>query len=250
MKISFLLCLIILLACGNINPENQQSDKPTHKKWHSLLQKHVTIEGMVDYEGMIADSTLLNEYLQILSNNAPNTYWSENEKLAYWINLYNASTIKLITKHYPITSIKDIGSAIQIPFINTPWQIKFISISNKLYHLDDIEHNIIRQYFDEPRIHFALVCAAMSCPKLRNEVYTAGQLDKQLTNQAQLFLTDTSKNKISRNAIIISKIFRWYGGDFKKKTKLIEYLNQFSITTIDLNAKVDYMDYDWCLNSQ
>ncbi len=240
---------IVLTTCGQpplYNGEN--SSVPNHLAWDSLLQSHVNNDGLVDYEAFIRDSTKLNLYLLELSISPPDNIWDESDQLAYWINLYNASTIRLVTQHYPIESIKDIGSSIQIPFVNTPWQKEFIKVLDKTLDLDDIEHNIIREQFDEPRIHFALVCAAMSCPSLRNEAYIGSTLDNQLTDQAKIFLSDLDKNNISSNHIIISKLFNWYGRDFKKNSTLIEYLNKYSPTLINKDAETDFMDYEWSLN--
>ena len=250
MKNWLILYLNLLISCSFINQESEQSIIPNHKIWDDLLQSHVNEFGEVNYKGMKSDSSILNQYLELLTNNPPNSKWSNNQELAYWINLYNAETVKLITKYYPIESIKDIGSKVQIPFFNTPWQIEFISINKKKYDLDDIEHNIIRKKFDEPRIHFALVCAAMSCPKLRNKAYKSENLNEQLDDQAKLFLADISKNQLKSAYIKLSKIFWWYEGDFKNKNSLIEFINRYSSVTIADNAQIDYMDYDWSLNAQ
>ena len=248
------LVITLLLAtsfshCTPLNPQDQDSRPLSHELWDQLLKKHVDDEGMVDYKGFSQDSSQLKIYLKGLSENAPNgKHWSEADQLAYWINAYNAFTIDLVLKHYPVESIKDIGPSIQIPLVNTPWQIKFIEINGEKYNLDNLEHNIIRKNFNEPRIHFALVCAAISCPKLRNEAYNGHSLDQQLTDQTRAFLSNENKNRIAENKIEISKIFKWYGGDFKKETSLIQYLNQYTEVTIRDNAKVSYTDYDWGLN--
>lgn len=242
--------LLIITGCTQINPHNETSTPIKHTIWDMLLHKHVDSLGLVNYQGFMSDSIQIDTYLEILSNNAPNSRWSKNEQLAYWINLYNAYTIKLIINHYPLKSIKDIGASIQIPFVNTPWQIEFIKIGTEFYSLDDIEHNIIRANFAEPRVHFALVCAALSCPKLRNEAYQGKILERQLTDQAVDFLEDTSKNILTEEHIMISKIFWWFKGDFTNTTSLIEYLNQYAPITINSDAEIDYKDYSWTLNEQ
>ena len=239
------------VQCTSLNPQDQDSWPVSHELWDKLLKKYVDEKGMVNYVGFMQDSSQLKAYLKLLSENAPNNNrWSKDDQLAYWINAYNAFTVDLVLKHYPVKSIKDIGPAIQIPLVNTPWQIKFIEINGKEHDLDNIEHNIIRKNFDEPRIHFALVCAAISCPRLRNEAFTGQALEEQLTDQAKVFLSNDSKNRISEEKIEISKIFKWYGGDFKKGTSLIELLNQYTDVEIKANAKVSYMDYDWKLNAR
>ena len=187
----------------------------------------------------------------MLESNAPQKGWTEDQKLAYWINAYNAFTLELILDNYPVKSIKDIGATIKIPFVNTPWDIKFINIGGEEYDLNNLEHGIIRKDFEEPRIHFALVCAAVSCPKLQNRAYLPESLDAQLTKAAKEFLADPKKNEIKgENKAILSKLFNWYGGDFTKKMSLEEYINQYSDINIFPNAKINYINYDWSLNEQ
>jgi hypothetical protein len=238
---------MIFLSCSS-QVVDTGSEPVRHDLWHTLLQKHVKPNGRVDYKGFIKDSTLLNDYLKLLSNNHPNDKnWTKDEQLAYWINAYNAFTIKLVCEHYPVSSIKDIKPG--IPFINSVWDIPFIQIEGQEYDLNNIEHSIIRGEFSEPRIHFALNCASYSCPNLSNEAYTADQLDEQLTIAAQSFLRDTSKNRLEQDDVQLSKIFLWYGRDFKKTgMSKIEYINQYTPLSIDEDASIDYLDYDWRLN--
>ena len=238
-------------SCGSIAlPASMAKDPPSHQAWTVLLQKYVDEKGMVDYKAFLKDREQLKNYLQLLEENPPSEQWSEAEKLAYWINAYNAYTIDLVLEHYPLKSIKDIGSIIQIPFVNSPWDIKFIEIGGKQYDLNNIEHNIIREEFEEPRIHFALVCAAVSCPKLRREAYTAKELEAQLEEQTKAFLAKPERNKIGSKGVKISKLFDWYQGDFTKEGSLIDFLNQYAPVQIKEGAEIDYMEYDWRLNEQ
>lgn len=226
------------------------SNPVDHKLWDELLKANVNDKGYVNYKGMIADSTKLNKYLDMLSVNVPDEeVWSKSAQLAYWINAYNAFTVRLIIRNYPEKSIKDLAGG--IPFINTPWDIKFIHIGDETYDLNNIEHGIIRKQFDEERIHFAVVCAAMSCPPLRNEAYTADKLDSQLDDQARKFFNDPTKNKISKDKAEISPILKWYGGDFKDKApSLREYVNQYSKVQINQGVDIGFTDYNWALNEQ
>lgn len=223
----------------------------SHSGFDQLLQKYVDDQGMVNYKGLLTDRAKLKSYLSVLESNAPTKSWTRDQELAYWINAYNAYTLDLILEHYPVKSIKDIGSTIKIPFVSTAWDIKFINIGGKEYDLNNIEHGIIRKKFDEPRIHFALVCAAVSCPKLQNRAYLPEKLDEQLTKAAKEFLANSAKNNIKNsNEATLSKLFNWYGGDFKKKTTLIEYINQYAPTKLNKGAEIDWMDYNWALNEQ
>lgn len=220
----------------------------SHQAFNGILQKYVSSAGNVNYKHLLKDSTSLSQYLKNLSNNPPATNWSRDEKLAYWINAYNGFTLQLILRHYPVKSIKDIGSKIKIPFVNTPWDAKFIRIGKNYVDLNHIEHGILRKQFSEPRIHFAIVCASVSCPKLLNEAYTPEKLNQQLNEQASNFINDPSRNKITPNAIRLSKIFSWFKGDFTKKGSLINFLNQYSKIKINPNASFSTLDYNWNLN--
>lgn len=245
-------CLILSFSCNGVNTPGSNADPVSHQIWDRLLKKHVDEKGLVDYKGLKNDQTELRNYLELLGKAAPNKKsWTRDEQLAYWINAYNAFTVELILNHYPVESIKDIGSGPLITFVNSPWDIKFIEIGNKKLDLNNIEHGIIRKDFDDSRVHFALVCAARSCPELRNEAYTGAKLDRQLEEEAISFINNTARNKITEGKIKISKYFDWYAGDFEADGKsIIDYLNQFSKTKISKNAAVEFLDYDWKLNEQ
>ncbi|MCK5280145.1 MAG: DUF547 domain-containing protein [Cyclobacteriaceae bacterium] len=220
-----------------------------HEQWTILLQKYVDRDGMADYKGFQKDSINLISYLNELSTNPPDeNTWSNEEQIAYWINAYNAFTIKLIIDHYPLNSIKDIGSAIQIPFINSPWDIKFIEINGEKLDLNNIEHSILRKKFNEPRIHFAINCASFSCPKLRREAYSEDKLDVQLNEQAVDFINDPHRNMINGSQAEVSKIFSWFKGDFTKNGSLTDFLNKYAKIKIDEDVKISYIKYDWSLN--
>jgi len=211
----------------------------SHATWDQLLKNYVNAKGKVNYKGFKND-VRFNKYLIKLQENKPGSNWTSNEKLAFWINAYNAFTIKLILDNYPVKSIRDIEKA---------WDKVFIKIGDSHYSLNDIEHHIIRKYFNEPRIHFALVCAAHSCPLLRNEAYTASKLINQLNKQAMQFINDPERNTISKEKVRISQIFNWFEEDFTRKGTLIQYLNKYSEVEINENAKVEYLEYDWSLNA-
>ncbi|WP_394330919.1 DUF547 domain-containing protein [Hymenobacter glacialis] len=222
-----------------------------HGAFDKLLKKHVSAQGLVDYKGFKADEQAFDQYLAMLSKNPPAASWSKNDQMAYWINAYNAYTIRLVLDHYPVQSIKDIGSKIKIPFVTTPWAIKFFSIGGEKTSLDNIEHGILRKKFDDPRIHFALVCASISCPRLRNEAFTASELEKQLEDQARDFVNDPTKNKIGKSTAQLSKYFDWYKGDWEKSGQSVaKWVNRYSKTKMSTNAKVGYLDYNWNLNKQ
>ncbi len=240
--------MIIVLLMSVMHASSQS--KLSHEAFDRLLKKHVKADGKVNYKGFQKDSAALNQYLKLLSKTPPNEKtWTRQEQMAYWINAYNAFTIQLIIKYYPIKSIKDIGSSIQIPFVNTPWNIKFITIGNEKMDLNNIEHGKLRKEFDDPRIHMALVCASKSCPILLNEAYTENQLEQQLDRQSKAFLADSFRNKITPDKPQISMIFKWYGSDFARNGGSVSsFINSHCPVKIKPGAKISYLDYDWGLN--
>ncbi|KAA5828060.1 DUF547 domain-containing protein [Algibacter amylolyticus] len=225
---------------NNIEHQTQEVAPSTlnHNDWDSLLQKHVSAQGNVNYKGFKTDRKALTTYITKLGNHVPDNSWLKEEKLAYWINTYNALTVDLILRHYPIKSIKD---------IKNPWDQRFWKLGNTWYNLNEIEHDILRK-MDDPRIHFAIVCASFSCPKLQNEAFTSQTINNQLNVATKAFLSDSTRNNISENSIKISKIFQWFSKDFKQHGSLIDFLNRYSAITIFAKAKKSYKDYNWDLN--
>lgn len=218
----------------------------SHAKWNRLVAKNVTAAGQVNYKGFIDDEILFDKYLKLLSENPPANNWSEEEHLAYWINAYNAFTVKLIIDHYPVKSIKDLGGAVTM--VNSAWDIKFFKIGGVDFDLNTIEHEILRKNYKEPRIHFAINCASVSCPKLRNEAYTSEALDTQLEDQTKKFINNPIKNKISDTELQLSKIFDWFKSDFIKEKTLFDFLQQYTSVVISNDHKIKFMEYDWNLN--
>jgi len=214
-----------------------------HKQWDNLLKAHVNNNGLVDYRGFIKDKQKLDEYIKYLSNQVPNNTWSYKEQLAYFINVYNANTVKLIVENYPVKSIKDVNATIS-PFLKN-----FIKIGDKTFSLADIEKGFL-QKMNEPKIHFAINCASYSCPKLLQEAYTSNNLEN-LMDQAVKEFINSDKNMIKANKIKLSKIFKWYKSDFLKESKsIIDYINLYSEIKINQNAIIDYKEYDWSLNEK
>ena len=218
--------------------ENEISKSFNHDSWTDLLQKHVSNEGNVNYKGFKADRKAVLNYITSLSENMPNDSCTKEDKLAYWINAYNVLTVDLILRHYPIESIKD---------IKKPWDQRYWKLGDKWYNLNEIEHQILRK-MNEPRIHFAIVCASFSCPKLQNKAFEATNLYAQLTNATKSFLSDSTRNSISENNIELSKIFQWFSKDFNQNGGLIGFLNLYSDLKISEKAKKNFKDYDWTLN--
>ncbi|ERM84343.1 hypothetical protein P872_14960 [Rhodonellum psychrophilum GCM71 = DSM 17998] len=250
MRNSILIVLLFFsVACQGSTSGQSGTEAPSHQLFDELLKKHVSKDGIVNYKGFIQEKPKLEKYLKLISENAPDRKtWSKDEQLAYWINAYNAFTVKLIVDNYPVKSIQDLHPTLKIPLINTVWHIKFFQIGGKDSNLDEIEHKILRKEFEEPRIHFAINCASFSCPPLLNEAFVASKIDQQLDKVAKDFINDPKRNKITADKLEISQIFSWFKGDFTKKSSLIDFLNRYASVKINSNAKISHMKYDWTLN--
>jgi hypothetical protein len=239
------VCIVLLLTAVSFG----EGQIPSHDLFDNLLKKHVAAGGKVNYRGFIKDSVELNKYLGQLIQSPPQKNWSKQDEMAYWINAYNAFTIQLVIRYYPVKSIKDIGSRIQIPFANSPWDIRFIRIANEKLDLNTIEHVKLRKQFNDPRIHMALVCASKSCPVLLNQAYQADRLEDQLNRQTRAFLDDPTRNLLDASNPKISMIFDWYQADFQMKGgSVIDFINTYASKKVKPGAKITYLDYDWALN--
>ena len=227
--------LYIILSC--LVYFSLVGQKNIHHRWNSQLQKYVSETGIVNYKSWKKDQGQLETYIMTLSQFPPSEIVSIDYKLAYWINAYNALTVKLILKYYPLNSIKE---------IKNPWNVKCFSTGDKEYSLGDIEHKILRK-MDEPRIHFAINCASKSCPKLLNEAYTEKKIENQLNSVTKLFLLDKTKNQLNENKLFLSKIFLWFGKDFGSKKMMLEFITKYSKINL-MQSKVNYLSYNWDLN--
>lgn len=234
------ILLLVLLACCSLTGLRAQTGAPAdHSLWDGLLRKHVLASGLVDYVGFAADRGKLDAYLAHLGSQAPTADWSRESRLAYYINLYNALTVRLILDHYPLGSIRDLPD---------PWGRVRMTIGGQGYSLDAIEHQILRK-MGEPRIHFALNCASLSCPVLQPHAFTENGLDAQLDAAARGFINDPARNRVTPQSASLSRIFQWYRGDFEGPGKgLVDYLNAYLDTPLKPDCRIGFLDYDWGLN--
>ena len=264
-RILFMLALMLATA-ATVGAE--YSDEPLAH----ILETYVDEQGLVDYAGLKENQAKLDAYLKNVALLDPKTYaaWSEDEQLAFLINAYNAYTLKAIVERYPLEEqprgswFYPRNSIRQIPGV---WDELKWTVMGREMTLDDIEHGTIRKDFDEPRIHAALVCAAMSCPPLRDEPFRGDTLDDQLADQMRKWI-NSDKNVITadRNRIDVSKIFSWYGGDFKDSSGIVKDVSDkyagFIAAMVPHVSKaeaeflkrggyrVGFMSYDWSLNDQ
>lgn len=231
----------------------------SHSLFTAILQDHVE-DGVVNYGDLRSDARL-GAYLDQLSAAAPESLANDDDKLAFWINAYNAFTLKIVCDNYPIESINELH------FVNRyvgwllkkmVWDKKFIEIAGKRISLNHIEHEIIRKEFKEPRAHFALVCASKSCPPLRSEAFEGSELDAQLQDQGRAFFADSKRNRVDseRKTVHLSAIFSWFKKDFGRTDRDIlefaaQFLSESTARAILSNPgawTVEHLDYDWSLN--
>ena len=232
------------MAIKNISTIHQ------HQKWDILVHQLVDDKGFVDYKGFKDSEIELDEYLDLLTQNTPQINWTKNQKLAYWINAYNSFTVKLILNNYGLGDIKQIGAAHK----QSPFKIPFFKIGAEDFTLDKLEHEILRKEFDEPRIHFCLVCASFSCPKFRNEAFIADKLEEQLEDQTSDFINDPDKNSLNQSPIGLSSLFQWYWDDFSASftdtPSLLNWINKHSKTPINVKDDIEYLPYNCALNGK
>ncbi|PQJ36264.1 DUF547 domain-containing protein [Salinibacter sp. 10B] len=256
----------ILIVVGGRSPlQAQQRATSTvvrtsidHGPFTRLLQRFVDEQGNVEYAQLKAESdSVLRPYLRQLATTNPASLGCD-ARLAFWINAYNAYTLKLIVEHYPVKNIWAVTPGPAEPKDNSPFALEVGSVADTVRTLDEIEHEIIRERFDEPRIHFALVCAAASCPRLRREAYTGARLEFQLEDQTRTFFHDDEKNRIpaGNGQIQLSRILKWYGQDFGDSTDALQrfiapYFDGAVRDTLSRAAyEVTFGSYDWTLNDQ
>jgi len=250
----FCLLFIGLLVPGSLQPGTVAAAEfdHTHALFDKVLQNHVR-DALVSYRALKSNSTHLNHYLDTLAavKEPEFNQWTRSQQLAFLINLYNASTLKLIIDHYPVASIKKIGN-----IFKGPWDQPVVRLFGKVTDLDALENKVLRKKYDEPRIHFALVCAALGCPPLRSEAYTADKLDEQLDDQGRIFLAQKKKNwvDVKEHKVYLSPIFKWYDDDFEEKSgSVLNFVTPYFPEAVQRDLRHDrfrvrYSDYDWSLN--
>ena len=248
-------------------PVSAQEFDHAHADYDALLRKHVE-NGRVDYRALKKSPQALKGYLDSLAEVSERQFkqWSEARQLAFYFNLYNAATLKLIVDHYPVDSIKDIGG-----WFKGPWDQEVVRLFGETITLDNLEHDIIREEYDEPRLHMALVCAAKGCPNLRSEAYVGEKLDEQLDDQVRRFLASPKGMRVDRrrDRVHVSSIFKWYGEDFvgkytprtgfngldKTERAVANFCAQYTSKANQAylkagDYKIKYLDYDWSLNGK
>ncbi|MFT5560780.1 MAG: hypothetical protein ACI9Z9_000657 [Litorivivens sp.] len=258
---SLIAILIFLSACLAMTTATAESFDHEHGTFTKLLSEVVIVEGhqsRVDYPKLIRQRGRLDRDLVSLSAVSRIDFdgFSPDQQLAFLINTYNGYQLQQVIDHYPLASIKDVGS-----FFSSPWSKKFFKLFNESASLDFVEHQLIRQLFSEPRIHFAVNCASISCPPIMPEAFVAVSLDAQLDAATINFLSDRQANYLEGDTLYLSKIFDWYEEDFGESVVAFvarywpapspehshEPSQRFSQNPDRL--KVSYSSYNWNLNA-
>jgi hypothetical protein len=267
----FITVFFFLLVLGKANANGFD-----HTIFDQLLQKHVK-NGLVDYKGFKSNKTQLDFYLKNIEQVNANDFesWAKEEKMALWINAYNAITLEGILRNYPIQwggfLAKRRFPQSSIRQISKFWDTVIIKPMGKNLTLNQIEHEILRKEFNDPRIHFVIVCASIGCPILESQAFFAEDLNQRLDQASENFVTDSAKVRLDKrkDVLYLSSIFDWYKEDFKKSDKADRILNNYrkkdrGVVEFVLNyigeteknyilqhqPKIKYLDYDWSLNEQ
>jgi hypothetical protein len=247
MRVLFFLCVVWAANAYAFDHE--------HKAWDALLREHVVlVEGgkasQLRYAGMAQERAALRQYLEGLSRVGEAEFqgWSPPQQVAFLINAYNAYTVEKILKRYPdIRSVWDFGK-----FFGNPFRDEFFSLLGRKASLDAIEHGMLRKRYAEPRLHFALNCASVGCPMLREEAYVAPRLEQQLEEQTVRFLSDRSRNRYREGRLEVSMIFDWFRDDFEpREAFLLRYAALLGVPpglSASSMPKLAFLDYDWSLN--
>lgn len=249
LKVSLLAFFLLTAAATDAASPGEGPDAAVrfHGEFDRLLQRYVA--GLsVDYAAWSAggeDHQALGRYVDGLASLDPAT-WPEQDGLAYWINMYNAVTLRLVLDNYPLDSIKDIGGFLKV----SPWKRELVTVAGRKLTLNDIENEIIRPTFGDPRIHFALNCASVGCPPLKDEAYMPGSLSDQLDESCTLALNRDGWVRVDGDKIGLTKIFDWYKDDFETDGGSVEaFINRYRDKKVSLdNGHVSFLSYDWSLN--
>ncbi len=271
-----LVCIFSVVPYVQAGETKTSMDEFNYEPYATVLEKYVDDQGMVNYQKLKSNPENLKTFMANLDllERARYGQWTDNKQIVFWINAYNAITLKVIINHYPIEASL-IGGFLypsnSIRQISGVWDEITHPVMGEEMTLDHIEHEILRKKFNEPRIHMALVCAAKGCPILRNEPYTGDELDSQLEDQSKRFLSNPKKFKIDRqqNKVFLSSIFKWFGKDFvpkygtnekftghsKVERAVLNFISQYlssekSEYIEEADFSIEYLSYDWSLNEQ
>ncbi len=248
---SLIYIFFLAILSGFTDPAKDcwSNETVDHSMYGEFLKKYVK-DGIVDYKGLKNNERRLDFYLDILEKTDTNML-SRNDQFSFYINVYNAWTLKLILGGYPgLKSIKDLGGVFK-----SPWKKSICRLDGDVFSLDHIEHMILRPRYKDPRVHFSINCASKGCPPLRSEPFSGISLDGKLEESAVGFINNSSYNYLKGDTLYVSKIFEWFGGDFNND--IIGYVKKYAkgdlkkaLDKKENKIKVKYLDYDWSLNGE
>jgi len=241
---------ILVAACLPLMSGVLGAFDQTHELWNKVAAKRVD-GARFDYAGLKNDRSGLDRYLDSVAAVKKSEFqqWSDGDRLAFLINLYNAATVRLVIDHYPVKSIREIGGS------QGPWKLPVVRVFGGKVTLDHLEHEMIRAEFREPRIHFAVNCASVGCPPLLDEAFTGVKLELQLRKQTADFMKDRSVNRLEGGSLRLSALFDWFKEDFVRPAGSVEkfvapYFPERDAKKILAGVKIEYGDYDWSLNGK
>lgn len=228
--------------------------KVDHSLWQSVLDdylvQHASGINLIDYEGLQIDADpRLDQYIERLSATDPREL-NRAEQMSYWINLYNALTVRLVVQNYPVDSIKELGESL---FARGPWDDDIVDVAGRTLTLNDIEHRILRPVFEDHRVHFAVNCASIGCPNLNAEAFTGDRLEQQLLQTAKAYLNHPRGLAFEGDKLLLSSIFQWFSSDFgADEAQTLETLAQYLEPEVAprlrrFSGETEYR-YDWSLN--
>ena len=280
-KLNLFIFIFLILGCTSIKPSVSSETLMaipvtfSHASFNRVLQRFVDPKGMVDYTSLQQNSRDLDDYYHLIASYSPDShpdlFPSEDHKLAYWINAYNATAIKTVITYYPISSVLDVKPPAVFFFLTDKsgfFVFQRLTYGGKTTSLYYLQNGVIRERFQEPRIHFALNCAALGCPRLPKKAFTGEDLQRQLDKEIRKFLSEERNFKIDHEekTIYLSSIFKWYEKDFldgiqdrfpNRKGTLLDYVTLYlpAEKAYELNKagdryKIDFVPYDWGLNDQ
>lgn len=273
-KFYFALALIVTLTSGFGSGERSFAPKPDlwkrwlahnnsstqtidHQAWGKLLQKYITVDAngvaRFSYQQVSGqDKAQLGSYLNSLASKSISKF-NRLEQKSYWINLYNALTVKVVLDHYPVKSIRDIDISPGF-FSNGPWGKKLVAIEGNNISLNDIEHRILRPGWRDNRVHYALNCASIGCPNLQKQPYTRKNVQKKLSTAARQYINNYRGVSIRNGKVTVSKIYDWFYVDFGSSEKnvikhIARYANADLKQKLRITPRIDAVRYDWRLNN-
>ncbi|QJX47686.1 DUF547 domain-containing protein [Hymenobacter taeanensis] len=243
------LIWLLALAPTFVHADSQTSLQRLHEPWSDLLNRHVTYEGRLDYQGLQEDEAELLDYLMSLRKVTPSAAWTPQETKAFWLNVYNASAAYLVVQYYPVSSINDIRVK-ALSGAKSPWEAPVVNVGGQTYSLNQIEREKLSSSTPDPRIHFGLMYASASAAPMPKEAYDGSRLDQQLDAQTRRYLNDSNFNLLTATHLKLSGLFDAYAKDFGSPSEVRAFITHYTQTPIEPTATIEYLSFSWALNDR